>query len=127
MSKLSWMTWDEVNTGFKEFDSEAVTIKADALINEACQVTMDDLSGHFRIEALVSQSGVPEQVKRLAIYKCRQLASIIFWGSPTADEKNESASYRKREYDTLLTSIRDGFISVEGYEKPIKNQRIRIF
>lgn len=124
MATLSWMTWEEVDTGFKNLKSDDVTLRETEIINEACQVVLDDLSGHFNVELLTETEGVPSQLKRLAIYKARQNAAIIYVGGATSAEKNPEAAYHKSEYDFLLNSIREGFIQVEGYTKPAANKKV---
>ena len=110
-----WIKWADVQIASKDFTSTDVVQKADDIINEACQVTYDELSGTYNLSKMVS-NGIPDQVKRLAIYKAREFASIIYWGNATT-ENNTAAAYWLNQFNTLLTSIKDGKVQVEGYER----------
>lgn len=121
---LAWMQWADVNIGYNNLESDKITLNASALIGEACQVVLDDLSGHLDTAKLTTAVGVPAQLKRLAIYKARELASVMYYGAATSDEKNPEAAYHRAEYAQLLASIRDGFVEVDGYMKPSAEKRV---
>jgi len=121
---LAWMRWDEVDIGYNNLESEKIRLNASALIGEACQVALDDLSGHLYTAKLMTTAGVPAQLKRLAIYKARELASVMYYGAATSDEKNPEAAYHRAQYAQLLQSIRDGFVEIDGYMKPSAEKRV---
>lgn len=111
----NWIKWDDVQVASKDFTSTDVLQKADTIIDEACQVVYDELSGTYNISQMIA-NGIPDQVKRLAIYKAREFAAIIYWGNATT-ENNTAAAYWFNQFNTLLTSIKDGKVQVEGYER----------
>lgn len=111
----NWIKWDDVSIASKDFASTDVVQKADVIINEACQVVYDELSGTYDMSKMISY-GTPDQVKRLAIYKAREFASIIYWGN-ASQEQNNAAAYWLNQFTQLLTSIKDGKVQVEGYER----------
>lgn len=123
----NWIQWADVKAGSKEFESAEVESRSVSIINEACQVAVDDLSGYYDINLMTVSAGVPKQLVRLAMYKARELASIVYWGAPSADIKNESAAYFKEEYRFLLESIRNGFIEVEGFNKKSTSKAVNYY
>lgn len=112
----NWIKWTDVSIASKDFDSDDVKQKSDIIISEACQIVYDELSGVYNMSRMIS-NGIPDQVKRLAIYKAREFASIIYWGNATSGENNTAAAYWLNQYQLLLTSIKDGKVQVEGYER----------
>jgi len=124
---FNWITWDEVKAGSRYFDSPDVEVMGQALMNEACQCALDDLSGYYNLTMMTASTGVPAQIKRLALLKARELAAIAYFGTPTSPEKNETATYFRDEYKFLLESIRNGFIEVEGYSKKINTKKIMYY
>ena len=115
---MSWMTWDDVKLAFGEMDADHVEAVSAKIMDEACSVVTDDLSGYMDVARIIAEHGVPEQLKRLAIYKARELASITYWGNATSADKNPAAEYHRQEYNALITSIKDGNVQVAGYERP---------
>jgi len=123
----NWIAWADVKAGSKYFDSDDVGVHAVAIINEACQTTIDDLAGYFAVEAMTAEVGVPSQLARLALDKARAIASITYWGCPTGESRDETAAYFRNEYKFLLESIRNGFIQVEGFNKKKTDTAIRFY
>lgn len=124
---MQWMTWDDVSVRgmFGEMDSDDVLAQSESIISEACQVASDDLSGYMDVQRIIAENGVPEQLKRLATYKARELASIAYFGNATNADKNPSAEYHRSEYLALIESIRNGNVQVVGYERPNSQQFVR--
>ena len=122
---MTWMTWDDVKLSFGELNADFVEVTSWKIMDEACSVVTDDLSGYMDVSRVIAENGVPEQLKRLAIYKARELASITYWGNATTADKNPAAEYHRNEYNNLLTSIMEGNVQVVGYERPNNNQYLR--
>lgn len=125
MVNYDWITWTEIKAGNKQFDSADVEVQSQAIINEACQTVLDDLSGYYDLTMMIASQGVPRQLARLATYKAREIAAIYFWGAPS--ETNQSSTHYRDEYKFLLESIRQGYIQVEGYAMKANSKVIHYY